>query len=79
MSELLTHEEYKSLAATLDFPQSPFIDGKYYKGSGEQIHTINPSTGKEITSITTAGYKDIDLAVEKAKEAFDQGLSLIHI
>ena len=73
MSELLTHEEYKSLGASLDFPQSPFIDGKYHKGSGELITTLNPSTGKEITSITTASHKDIDLAVEKAREAFDQG------
>ena len=73
MNELLTHEEYKSLAASLDYPQSPFIDGKYHKGSGELITTLNPSSGKEITSITTASDKDINLAVEKAREAFDQG------
>ena len=85
MSELLTHEEYKSLGASLDFPQSPFIDGKYRVGSGEPITTYNPSTGKEITNITTASDGDIDLAVGKAREAFDQGrwcrlhLSLIHI
>ena len=79
MSELLTYEEYKSLGASLDFPQSPFIDGKYYKGSVKLMTSINPSTGKEITSITTASGDDIDLAVGKAREAFDQGLSLIHI
>jgi len=73
MSELLTYEEYKSLGASLDFPQSPFIDGKYYKGSGALLATLNPSTGKEITSITTASDEDVDLAVEKAREAFDQG------
>ena len=73
MSELLTHEEYKSLGASLDFPQSPFIDGKYRVGSGEPITTYNPSTGKEITNITTASDGDIDLAVAKAREAFDQG------
>ena len=73
MSELLTHEEYKSLGASLDFPQSPFIDGKYQVGSGEPITTRNPSTGKEITNITTASEGDIDLAVGKAREAFDQG------
>ena len=73
MSELLTHEEYKSLGASLDFPQSPFIDGKYRVGSGEPITTYNPSTGKEITNITTASDGDIDLAVGKAREAFDQG------
>ena len=73
MNELLTHEEYKSLGASLDFPQIPFIDGKHHKGSGELITTLNPSTGKEIISITTASHKDVDLAVEKAREAFDQG------
>ena len=73
MNELLTHEEYKSLAGSLDFPQSPFIDGKYHKGSGELITALNPSTGKEITSITTASDEDINLAVKKAREAFDQG------
>ena len=73
MSELLTHDEYKSLGASLDFPQSPFIDGKYYKGSGALMTTLNPSTGKEITSIATASDEDVDLAVEKAREAFDQG------
>ena len=73
MSKLLTYEEYTSLGASLDFPQSPFIDGKYYKGSGELMTTINPSTGMEITSITTASDEDVDLAVEKAREAFDQG------
>ena len=73
MSELLTNEEYKSLGASLDFPQSPFIDGKYHKGSGALMPTLNPSTGKEITSITTASAEDVDLAVGKAREAFDQG------
>ena len=65
MSELLTHDEYKSLGASLDFPQSPFIDGKYQKGSGALMPTLNPSTGKEITSITTASAKMWILQLEK--------------
>ena len=59
MSELLTHEEYKSLGASLDFPQSPFIDGKYQVGSGEPLTTRNPSTGKEITNIAISTIKKI--------------------
>ena len=47
MSELLTHDEYKSLGASLDFPQSPFIDGKYHKGSGALMTTLNPSTARK--------------------------------
>ena len=49
MSKLLTHEEYTSLGASLDFPQSPFIDGKYYKGSGELMTTINPVSYTHLT------------------------------
>ena len=41
MSKLLTYEEYTSLGASLDFPQSPFIDGKYHTGSGKMMNTIN--------------------------------------
>ena len=73
MSELLTYEEYKSLGASLDFPQSPFIDGKYYKGSGALLATLNPSTGKELTSITTANDKMWILQLKK------QGRHLIKV
>ena len=72
MSELLTHEEYKSLGASLDFPQSPFIDGKYYKGSGALLATLNPSTGKELTSITTANNKD-------EKRVFEQVVNTMNV
>jgi len=33
----------------------------------------NPATGAELTKISTANAKDVDLAVSKAREAFDQG------
>ncbi|MCL4108765.1 UNVERIFIED_CONTAM: hypothetical protein GTU68_049106 [Idotea baltica] len=35
--------------------------------------TVNPATGAEITQISTANADDVDLAVTKAREAFDQG------
>ena len=35
--------------------------------------TTNPATGAVIAEITTANADDVDLAVEKAREAFDQG------
>jgi len=73
MSDLLTHAEYQALAADLDLPRSPFIDGKYQRGNGEPLSTVNPATGAEITTITTADAGQIDLAVSKAREAFDQG------
>ena len=73
MSDLLTHAEYQALAGELNPPRSPFIDGKYHTGRGEVMTTTNPATGAVIAEITTANADDVDLAVEKAREAFDQG------
>ncbi|NNE52574.1 MAG: aldehyde dehydrogenase [Sulfitobacter sp.] len=73
MTDLLTLEEYRALAEALDPPQSPFIDGKYQRGHGPMMATINPATGEEITQISTANAEDVDLAVSRARNAFDQG------
>ena len=73
MSDLLTHKEYLALANDLSPPCAPFIDGKFHKGSGPMMCTFNPATGEEIAQISTASQKDIDFAVAKAREAFDQG------
>ena len=73
MTDLLTKAEYAAIAGTLDLPRSPFIDGKYQRGSGPMMATTNPATGEEITQISTADANDVDLAVTKAREAFDQG------
>ena len=73
MSDLLTHAEYHAIAADLDLPRTPFIDGKYRRGSGADMPSINPADGSEITTISTASAEDVDLAVQKAREAFDQG------
>lgn len=73
MSGLLTREEYASIAADLMFPAAPFIDGKFRAGRGKKFPTVNPATGKSLATIAGANAKDVDLAVEKAREAFDQG------
>ena len=73
MTDLLTHAEYTAIADALDPPRSPFIDGKYQRGSGPMMATTNPATGAEITQVSTATAKDVDLAVVKAREAFDRG------
>ncbi len=73
MTDLLTGAEYRAIAADLDPPRTPFIDGKYYRGSGPVVPTINPVTGETWVEITTASAADVDLAVAKAREAFDQG------
>ncbi len=73
MSDLLTREEYAALAGSIDFPRSAFIDGKFVPGRGESLVTVNPATGKTITTIAGCNGADVDLAVSKAREAFDQG------
>ncbi|WP_298970975.1 aldehyde dehydrogenase [uncultured Roseobacter sp.] len=73
MTDLLTHAEYAAIAGDLDFPSAPFIDGKFRKGAGPMMATLNPATGAEIAKISTAASQDVDLAVTKAREAFEQG------
>ncbi|SLN39472.1 Aldehyde dehydrogenase PuuC [Roseovarius albus] len=73
MTDLLTREEYGAIADEIDFPATPFVDGKFRKGSGPMMETINPATGDVITKISTANADDVDFAVQKAREAFDRG------
>ena len=74
MSDLLTHAEYQALAAALDPPRSAFIDGRYRPGTGAPLTTTNPATGAVITEIAACGAADVDLAVSRAREAFEQGV-----
>jgi len=73
MSGLFSREEYASIAADIIFPAAPFIDGKFRAGRGEKFPTVNPATGDKVAMVAGANAKDVDLAVEKAREAFDQG------
>lgn len=73
MSDLLTKEEYAAIAADLDLPRTPFIDGRFRKGTGPMMESVNPATGEVITRISTAGAEDVDFAVKKAREAFERG------
>ena len=73
MTDLLTHEEYKAIADTLTPPRTPFIDGKFRAGSGPAMASVNPATQETWVEISTASAVDVDLAVQKAREAFDQG------
>lgn len=73
MSDLLTHEEYQALAATVALPKAAFIDGGYRAGSGPVLKTINPATNQNLADIAACNATDVDTAVGKAREAFDQG------
>ena len=71
---LLTKDEYKAIAADLDFPTGAFIDGGYRAAiAGKTFATVNPATGKELAQVAACGAEDVDFAVVKAREAFDDG------
>ncbi|MEL6479140.1 MAG: aldehyde dehydrogenase [Pseudomonadota bacterium] len=74
MSDLLTRDEYAAIAADIDYPRGAFIDGKFRPGKGAKLKTLNPANGETIATIAACNAKDVDLAVSKAREAFDQGL-----
>lgn len=74
MSDLLTHAEYLAIANDLDPPRTAFIDGKFRAGSGSTFPTINPVTGSTLAEISGCNAADVDFAVAKARQAFDQGI-----
>ncbi|MCC1492859.1 aldehyde dehydrogenase [Cognatishimia sp. F0-27] len=73
MTDLLTRTEYAAIAADLDLPAAPFIDGKFRSGSGAPMATVNPATGETLATLSTASAEDVDLAVQRARSAFEQG------
>jgi len=71
---LLTHDEYKAIAASLQLPSNTWIDGAYRPAiSGKTLETLNPATGKVIGTIPACEKADVDFAVAKAREAFEDG------
>lgn len=74
MSELLTLEEYKSIAAELNPAAMSFIDGAFRPAlSGNTFETINPATGELLANVAACNADDVDFAVSKARESFEDG------
>jgi gamma-glutamyl-gamma-aminobutyraldehyde dehydrogenase len=74
MATLLTHDEYKAIAAGLEFPTQAFIDGGFRPAmSGKTFDTTNPATGKVLAKVAACGAEDVDFAVGKARDAFEDG------
>ena len=72
--ELLTKSEYAAIAGDMSFPTSAFIDGGYRPAiSGGTFASLNPATGETLADVAACGPDDVDLAVSKAREAFDDG------
>lgn len=55
-----------------------FINGKFMKpDSGKYFKTINPATGEPLAEIAEANEKDVDLAVQSARVAYEKTWSKI--
>lgn len=74
MSNVLTLQEYQAIAGSLILPSMAFIDGKYRPAaSGKTFVTTNPATGEHLADIAACAKEDVDFAVDKAREAFEDG------
>jgi gamma-glutamyl-gamma-aminobutyraldehyde dehydrogenase len=74
MTELLTHAEYQAIAQDLNLPVNAFIDGKFQAAKSKQTFaSINPASGKTLARVAACDARDVDFAVRKAREAFDDG------
>ncbi|MEM9429097.1 MAG: aldehyde dehydrogenase, partial [Pseudomonadota bacterium] len=74
MTALLTRAEYAAIAAEQSLPEAPFVDGRFHAGSGTPLPVLNPATGEALCTVAAAGGEDIELAVSRAREAFEQGV-----
>ena len=74
MSDLLTHAEYQAIADDLNLPRNAFIDGKFRAAKSKKaFNAVNPATGKTLAKVAACAAADVDFAVKKAREAFDDG------
>jgi gamma-glutamyl-gamma-aminobutyraldehyde dehydrogenase len=74
MHDLLTAAEYAAIAKSMSYPSNAFVDGAFRPAqSGKTFKTTNPATGEVLTEIAACDATDVDHAVAKAKEAFDDG------
>lgn len=75
MSSPLTRDEYAAIAASLALPSGAVIGGKSRAAkSRTTFDSFNPATGKLIARIAACDKSDIDDAVAKARDAFEQGV-----
>lgn len=66
---------YESLADKLNFNTLALINGRLVPAiSGKTFDTVNPATGKIITSVASCGLEDVDTAVNAARTVFENGV-----
>lgn len=74
MTALLTREEYGAIAAGLTPATTSFIDGSFRPAaSGRTFTSLNPATGETLAEIAACAAEDVDFAVARARDAFEDG------
>ena len=74
MNNMLSHEEYIKIADNLKLPGHCHIGGKKMEArSGKTFQTINPATGQTLGHLPACAAEDVDVAVNSARTAFDDG------
>ena len=74
MTDLLTVEEYQAIAADLNPASMSFVDGGFRPSvSGNTFESVNPATGEVLVNVAACNSEDVDFAVHKAREAFEDG------
>ena len=74
MSNLLSKNDYVDIAAKIQLPTDPFIDGRFQKSkAGMVMESINPATGSVITNIAACDDSDVNYAVKVSRDAFNTG------
>jgi aldehyde dehydrogenase (NAD+) len=49
----------------------PFIDGKFVEGGGDDLITINPGRGEQLSTVSTVNDADLDTAIQAARRAYE--------
>lgn len=72
--EFKSKEYYEQIAGELCFQTRAFIDGRFVEAAQEKtFETINPATGKVITSVSGCVKEDVFKAEKAARKAFEEG------
>ena len=70
----LTFENIKKTKSNLNYPSQLFINGKYQKSISEiSFENISPIDGRIVNKVYLAQQDDVNLAVSKARESFNNG------
>ncbi len=74
MTTLATKEEYQAIADGLTIASTAFIDGGFRAArSGRSFASVNPATGDKLADVAACDGQDVDFAVAKARESFEDG------